>query len=219
MKIAARFNGPAGSGNGGVTCGLLADHVDAPVVEVTLRLPPPLETDLQVVDGELRDGELVVATAVPSTVDLTPHPPVSVERATEASAHYAGFAAHPFPGCFVCGTDREPPDGLGLRPGPIGESAVAAVWTPSSADGFLTWAAMDCPGGWAVPDLPGRPMVLGRMALERHEAPAVDRPHVVIGWVVGSEGRKTFSGTALYDADGALLALARQVWVALASSS
>jgi hypothetical protein len=213
MRIDGRYCGPPGSGNGGVTCGLLAGHVDAPVVEVTLRRPPPLETDLSVVDGELYDGDLLVATAVASSVDVTPRPAVSVQRAAAAAKDYPGWAAHPFPTCFVCGTDREPPDGLGLRPGPVDGGAVAALWTPSSDEAFLLWAALDCPGGWAVPDLPGRPMVLGRMALQQLATVTVGEPHVVLGWVIRAEGRKTFSATALYDAAGTPLAVAQQVWL------
>ena len=212
LRIDARYAGPPGSANGGVTCGLLAAHVDAPVVEVTLRRPPPLDTDLRVVDGELRDDDALVATAVPTQVDLAPHPPVDVDAARAAGASYAGLTAHPFPGCFVCGVDE--PVGLGLRPGPVADGVVAAVWTPAASDPFLVWAALDCPGGWTV-DQPGRPLVLGRMALRHLAAPVVGAPHVVVGWTVGSEGRKTFCGTALYDGTGTLLALARQTWLAV----
>jgi len=215
VRIAARYNGPPGSGNGGVSCGLLAQHVDAPVVEVTLRRPPPLETDLRVVDGELYDGDLLVAAAVAGSVDVEAPGPVRLEQAQRAAAGYAGWAAHPFPTCFSCGTGREPPDGLGLRPGPVDDGLVAAVWTPETDARFLVWAALDCPGGWAVPDLPGRPMVLGRMALEVLAPPAVGEPHVVVGWVLGTDGRKTFCATALYDAAGALLARAQQTWFAV----
>jgi hypothetical protein len=215
LRIAARYCGPPDSGNGGVTCGLLAEYVAAPVVEVTLRRPPPLETQLRVVDGELYDGDLLIASAVASGVEVEPPGAVSLAQAQAVAAEYAGWAAHPFPTCFSCGTKREPPDGLGLRPGPVGDGVVAAVWTPDSDDRFLVWAALDCPGGWAVPDLPGRPMVLGRMALEVFSDPIVGRSHVVLGWVLGADGRKTFSGTALYDAAGTLLARAQQTWIAL----
>jgi hypothetical protein len=217
MRIAARYNGPPGSGNGGVSCGLLAGHVDAPVVEVTLRRPPPLQTELRVVDGELYDDDLLIASAIAGRVDAEPPAPVTLERARAASADYGGWAAHPFPTCFSCGTEREPPDGLGLRPGPVDDGVVAAVWTPESDARFLVWAAMDCPGGWAVPDLPGRPMVLGRMALEQLGPPVAGAPHVVLGWVLGTDGRKTFSGTALYDESGTLLARAQQTWFAVAT--
>ena len=81
-----------------------------------------------------------------------------------------------------------------------------------AADAFLVWAALDCPGAWAD-DVPGRPVVLGRMSLEMLGRPVVGEPHVVMGWVVGREGRKTFSGTGLYSAQGQLLALAQQTWI------
>jgi hypothetical protein len=211
LRIDGRYTGPPGSANGGIAAGLLAAHVDAAVVEVTLRRPPPLDTDLRVEGGSLYDDGTLIASAVPGTVDgAAPHPPVPVEVAR--ATVYAGNVDHPFRGCYVCGTDREPPDGLGLRPGPIGAGAVAGVWTPTGDEPFLVWAALDCPAGWAA-DLPGRPMVLGRMALEHRGSPAVGEPHVVVGWTRGSEGRKTFSASALYDADGRLLALAQSTWL------
>jgi hypothetical protein len=212
LRIEARYAGPPGSANGGVTCGLLSAHVDAPVVEVTLRRPPPLDTDLRVEAGALYDGELLVATAVPGTVSIAPHAPVPLAAARAAASSYAGLAVHPFPGCFVCGPDRT--DGLLLQPGPVASGVVAAEWTPPSADDVLVWAALDCPGGWAM-ELPGRPLVLGRMTLQRHGTPTVGDPHVVVGWAVGTDGRKTFCGTALYTADGVLLALAQQTWFAV----
>jgi hypothetical protein len=218
MRLPARHMGPPGSANGGVTCGRLAAYLAAPVAQVTLRSPPPLDTDLRVdvAQGAVRlwDGDALVAEAVPGDVDVEPPAAVDVGTAREVAQRYAGLTLHPFPGCFVCGTDREPPDGLGLRPGPVGEDHVAAVWTPADPDRAMVWAALDCPGGWAE-DLPGRPMVLGRMALRLDEEPAVGEPHVVQGWVVSREGRKTLTGTSLRAADGRLLALAQATWVAV----
>lgn len=216
MRIPARHMGPPGSANGGVTCGRLAAYLAAPIAQVTLRRPPPLNTDLRVdaaADAvRLWDGEHLVAEAVPGSVDVEPPPPVDVDTATAAAVQYAGLSVHPFPGCVVCGTDREPPDGLGLRPGPVGTDHVAAVWTPADDDRALVWAALDCPGGWAT-DLAGRPMVLGRMALRCDTEPTVGQPHVVQGWVEQRDGRKTHCGTSLRDAGGRLLAVAQQTWI------
>ena len=47
LTIPFRFNGPAGIGNGGYVCGLIAAYVDGPAT-VTLRRPPPLDTPLEV---------------------------------------------------------------------------------------------------------------------------------------------------------------------------
>ena len=216
MRIAARYNGPPGSANGGITAGRLAAYVGAPAVEVTLRRPPPLDVDLRVDaaggSARLYDGDLLVAEAVPSTVDLDPPEPVTVERAREAEATYGGLVRHPFPTCFSCGTERS--DGLGLRPGLVGPEQAATTWTPAEDDPVLVWAALDCPGGWTV-DLPGRPLVLGRMALERRGAVVPGEPHVVMAWKTGGEGRKVHTGTSLHAPDGAVVAVARATWLAV----
>lgn len=212
LRIDGRFNGPPGSANGGITCGLLAAHVDAPVVQVTLRVPPPLDTDLQVEGGQLRDGETLVAEAVAGAVDLTPPPPVGLTAAREAAASFAGITGHPFPTCFVCGPDH--PTGLHLFPGEVGPGHVATPWTPDSDSPVLTWAALDCPGGWSA-DLPGRPMVLGRMACRIDGDPTIGEPHVVQGWLLGGEGRKVHTGSVLYDASGSVLAVAEATWITL----
>jgi hypothetical protein len=47
-EIERRYNGPAGSANGGYTCGLVARLVGGPCAEVTLRRPPPLGRPLRV---------------------------------------------------------------------------------------------------------------------------------------------------------------------------
>ena len=215
MRIAARFNGPPGSANGGITAGRLAAYVGAAAVEVTLRRPPPLDVDLRVDasggTARLLDGDVLVAEAVPSAVDLDAGAPVGVEQA--AATVFPGRARHPYPTCFVCGTERT--DGLAVHPGPLGDGRVAAVWTPASDDPVLVWAALDCPGGWAS-DLAERPLVLGRIALERSGDVRPDEPHVVVGWTTGGEGRKVHTGTALHSADGQLLARARATWLAVA---
>ena len=215
MRIAGRFNGPPGSGNGGVTCGRLAAYVGAPAVEVTLRRPPPLDRDLRVDaaggSARLLDGDVLVAEAVPSAVSLDPPAAVSVEDARTAEASYGGLVDHPFPTCFVCGTART--DGLGLRPGPV-PGGTACTWVPADDDPVMVWAALDCPGGWTVV-APGRPLVLGRMALELRGHVVPGEVHVVQGWLTGEDGRKVHTGSVLRGPDGAVVALARATWFAV----
>ena len=216
MRIAARFNGPPGSANGGVTAGRLAAYVGAAAVEVTLRRPPPLDVDLRVDaaggTARLLDGDVLVAEAVPTTVEVEVGPAVPVAQA--AATVFPGRVRHPYPTCFVCGTERT--DGLAVHPGPLGDGRVAGVWTPAGDDPVLVWAALDCPGGWAS-DLAGRPLVLGRIAVQRHGEVRPGEPHVVVGWTTGGEGRKVHTGTALHDADGTLLAVSRATWLAVAA--
>lgn len=218
MRIAARFNGPVGSGNGGITAGRLAAYVGAEVVEVTLRRPPPLDVDLRVDasggTARLYDGDVLVAEAVPSQAPLDPGEAVDVATARAAEASFGGLTDHPYPTCFACGTERI--DGLGLRPGPVGGGTVAAVWTPPSDDPVLLWAALDCPGGWSYPELTSRPLVLGRIALRRLRQVVSGKPHVVTGWTTGQQGRKVHTGTALHSAEGELVAVARATWLTVA---
>ena len=47
LSIDRRFCGPPGSGNGGYTAGRLAALIGDPA-EITLRRPPPLETEMRV---------------------------------------------------------------------------------------------------------------------------------------------------------------------------
>ena len=79
------FRGPLTSANGGYACGRLAAFVDADEVEVTLRLPPPLDRPLAVVpDGDgvrLLDGDALVAEARPASLDVDAPAPVSLEVA------------------------------------------------------------------------------------------------------------------------------------------
>ena len=210
LTIPARFTGPPDSANGGVTCGLVAQATG--LTEVTLRMPPPLETPLRVAGAQVYDGDALVASAAAATVELQPPAPVTVEEATRATASYGGLLEHPFPTCFVCGTGR--PDGLRLFPGPVADGVAAAPWVPADQDPVRVWAALDCPSGWSL-DLPGRPMVLGRMALRLDALPEPGEEHVVMGWRVSAEGRKAFTGSALFTARGALLAVAQHTWIAL----
>ncbi len=217
LTIDGRFNGPPTSGNGGVTCGLLAAFVDATAVQVTLRLPPPLDTSLQVTktsdSATLYDGDALVAEAVPRRLSVTPLVAVSLADATAAAGRFVGYQGHPFPTCFVCGTARS--DGLGLYAGPVSDGHVACAWTPSDHTVPMVWAALDCPGGWSA-DLPGRQMVLGRMTARIDALPVVGEPHVVQGWLLGGEGRKVQTASALHTADGTLLALAQATWITMA---
>ena len=216
VVIPARFRGPERSANGGYTCGTLAELVDADVVEVTLRKPPPLDVEMPVErDGGavrvLYDGELV-AEARPSALDLDAPGAVGFAEAKLLSDARGDDPEHPFPGCFVCGPRGE---GLRLRPVPLGDGRLVAPWLvePDLAGEPFAWAALDCPGGWAVqPDGSRGISVLGRLTARVDHVPEAGDECVVVGWPLGDiEGRKRHAGTALYRGD-TLLALGRAVW-------
>jgi hypothetical protein len=217
MIIPERFNGPSGSGNGGYTCGLVAGLLGAGTAEVTLRMPPPLETELSVA----RDGATVrvyadtalVAEALAVEPVAAVVSPVPLAEAIEASRSYAGFLDHPFPACFVCGPRRPHDDGLRVFPGPLADGRTAAPFTaPGDVSPALVWAALDCPGGWAV-IAPGRPYVLGRMSATVSALPRSGDECVVVGACEAVRGRKAWVATSLYGPAGDLLAAARATWI------
>ncbi|MGB2694849.1 MAG: hypothetical protein WBD55_06625 [Dehalococcoidia bacterium] len=229
VTIARRFCGPPDSGNGGYVCGVLASFVDGPA-EVTLRAPPPLEHALTVerLDGggaALRDGDDIVAEASPATFDVEVPAPVDIATAQEAARHSLALDdKSPFRTCFVCGSQRDESDGLRIFPGLVdGPTTVAAPWTPdaSLADdrGFVrpefVWAALDCPSGFGTGFGPETLAVLGKLAAKAVTPVEVGRRYVVMGWSLGSEGRKLYGGSALFAEDGALCAYARATWVML----
>lgn len=208
-----------------------------PPIRVALRRPPPLDTPLAVTWSEgtasASLGETLVARAELAETGPVVVEPVPAELARAAMATYPGLTSHPFPTCFACGVDRAEGDGLRIFPGRVadqdGATRIAAVWTPdptlrqrgdSYADELpraslaSTWAALDCIGGWAG-DLSERLMVLAGMTARVDALPLLGEEHVVVGLARGSEGRKTFTASTLYDADGRVVACAEHVWIAI----
>lgn len=217
ITINPRFNGPPGSGNGGYTCGLVAQLVGEPA-QITLRAPPPLGTRLLVErDGErarVTDGETLVAEAEPVDFELEVPAPPSFAEAERASLSYPGFEQHAFPTCFVCGPEREPGDGLRIFAGPLGDGGFSSPWIPTEVAPELVWAALDCPGAIAVGFPERGETVLGRFAVSIDELPRAGERCVVVAWPLGEEGRKLYAGTALYGENGRCLAHARATWIA-----
>ncbi len=224
ITIPSRFCGPPDSGNGGSVCGRLAVFIDGPAV-VRLQVPPPLDTEMAVrpADGgvDMLHGESVIATARPTQVDLAVPSAPGYADAVAAARSYIGFRTHAFPSCFVCGPHRAEGDGLRIFPGPLpGRKLVASPWTPDpslAASGATVrpefqWAALDCPGAFSfsVPD--GTPLLLGEMAAEIRGDISVGERCVVIGWELARDGRRHYTGTALFSESGECRGLARATW-------
>jgi hypothetical protein len=215
LVIDRKFRGPSGSANGGYTCGLVASFLHGPA-EVTLRLPPPLDRPLEVATNDgirLLAGEAVVAEAVPGELELEVPEPVSVQEAVAAELP-DGDRDSVFPECFVCGWARG--DGMRIYAGPVqGRELVAATWTPGEdvISSEFVWAALDCPGAYAVEfGRRGNP-VLGRLTARVEHLPHTGERCVVMGWPLGEEGRKLYAGTAVLGEDGRLLGSARATWI------
>ncbi len=213
-----RYRGPLTSANGGYACGRLAAFVDADAVEVTLRLPPPLGRPLEVRRDDdvalLLDREQLVAEARAAPVDLDPPAPVPLDQAENATTRHVRVGSPLFRECFVCGI-RDEGDGLAVHAGPVEgrEPLLAAPWTAHEPSPEVVWAAIDCPGAYAVGAAGRGEIVLGRMTAHVLRVPAPGERCVVAAWPCGEDGRKLHAGTALFAEHGELLALARQVWI------
>jgi hypothetical protein len=232
VVIDPAFTGPPSAAQGGYVCGLLARYVPGDA-EVTLRRPVPLGVALRVEtsdDGVLvYDGSTVVAAAASSRLDLDAPQPPTLAEASRASAAFPGFAAHPFPGCMVCGTDRSDAVAFRIFPGPLaGRDLLASVWNPGEhavLDGAVrtefAWAALDCPAGWAAAwfGTADGPAVLGRMTARLDGPVPADEAYVVVGWLAGRSGRKLDAGSALYSPSGTLRGVSRQTWITLADAA
>jgi hypothetical protein len=225
LVIAPRFCGPPTSANGGYFAGMVAALAPQSVT-VRLLQPPPLATPLRVEDGaggalRVLDGAQAIGEARPAALVLQAPPRPKYLEAVEASRGYAGFRYHRFPSCFVCGTQRVRGDGLRIFAGPIAErGVVAAPWVPDASldrgDGkvqpqFMS-AALDCPGYYAVA-LADQMMLLAEFTAHLDRLVHVGESCTVIGWKLGSSGRKHEAGTALFDGEGELCGRARALWI------
>jgi hypothetical protein len=236
IVVAQQFRGPPNSGNGGYVCGLMARALDGPVTAM-LRAPMPLDAplDLVVEDGVARilgaDGTLIgEARAGDPGVLLPPPTAPSLAAANAAGPGFPGLHRPFHPVCFTCGDQLDEGFGLrvfvgqvdGMEPG-----VVAGPWTVhpnfADADGLapieVVWAALDCPGSvaWVVTE--GGGGLLGTMTGEVLRRPAVGETTIVVAWPIDQSGRKRFSGTALYSADGELMARSYQIWIGRGPSS
>jgi hypothetical protein len=231
--VDSRFNGPVASGNGGYCSGLAARRLEG-VVEVTLRAPVPLNQEMDFIrtdDGAnvLADDRLIMSL---SRAQLQP-PAIRSPglAAVERNSHDArSVEDHVLPTCFVCGPARGPDDGLRISPAPLSASSpdnpnpfslCVALWSPrtdlSDHDGLTAseflWAALDCPGAFALNE---EPILLGRMTMRILNRPPPGSRLLIAAWAAGSEGRKHYARTALFNEKNDLLAFSEQTWIKIA---
>jgi len=237
LIIDARYNGPRGLGNGGYVAGALAEFV-AWDAEVRIQRGFPLGTPLSVVrDAEgtvrcLRNDELL-GTARAIALGLAVPPPPTLAAAAAATGRFRCIHSSDPRGCYVCSPHRAAGDGLRVFCGPLAagrELIVAGVWLPDAAladtEGCiaprLVWAALDCPGGYAIAALaPGAGrQLLGTCAATLRRPLRASARYILSSWQVAPpQGRKRFMGVAIHDAEGALCAAARQIWIEIPADS
>ncbi len=221
--IAGRFRGPPDSGNGGYAAGVVAEGIEG-TAEVSLRVPPPLDTPMTLVgDGagsRLMYGEVLVGEGSSATLNLAAPEPPSLAEAVEASRRFVWAEGHRLPTCFVCGTDRTTGDGLRIFAGPLdGSNVVAAPWVPEPSlaaageplDRRYVWAALDCPSYFGLGTTPGA--LLGRLTADISRVPTGGEQLIAMSWPIGVDGRKHFSASALATPDGEVIARAAAIWI------
>ena len=235
IMVEQRFHGPPGSGNGGYSCGMLGKLFSGPAL-IRLSIPPPLDAPMLVRENdgglELLYGDELVATGRPTTFDIEIPEPPDFEAAEAASKRYRGFDSHFYPGCFVCGPERPHGDGLRIFAGPVDagsgpENMVAAAWVPdqSLADSSgnieteFIWAVLDCPGAYSFPEPATGTILLGELAVAIHAPVAVGEKCVVIGWEISHQGRKHYTGTALFGESGSCRAVGYATWFEVPTTS
>ena len=219
FTIAHRYRGPISSANGGYASGLLAHAVGVPGVEVTLRQPPPLDRPLVVVpDGErflLLDDDVLIAEARAVDPGVSAPAPPTFGEAADASREVGGWGAPEFDQCFVCGR-RDDGSGLEIHAGRVpgrDDDLVATTWIAREVSHEIVWAAIDCPGAFALRgDGRGQPL-LARMTARVDRLPEEGEHCVVAGWPLDADGRKRHAATVLYGADGSPIAVSRQLWI------
>jgi hypothetical protein len=236
IRIAPRFNGPVASGNGGYSAGLAAKLLGVSAAEATLRAAVPLNQTLRAHDADngldiMTDDaatRILIMSLKPVDLEAPDVRSPGLEAATVAAATFRSAEEHVLPTCFVCGPARAEGDGLRIFPdwlkdpsgldNPNEYPIVAAPWTPTAdltdADGRIApeflWAALDCPGAFAIEK---EPILLGRMSTDIIERPRAGHPLVVAAWSNGNERRKHYAGTALFSDTGDLLAYSQQTWI------
>jgi hypothetical protein len=228
VVIERRFRGPPDSGQGGYSCGLVAERIDDQCATVTLRKPPPLKRQLTIertgAGVQLRDGDTLIAEGAADELELDIPDAVDVETARRASQHpFWDQHVHPFPGCFGCGPQRNQDEAVAIWMGEVGEGRTAGIWTPSpdfaGDDGAVTktvvWAALDCPTATGA-NLPlDGVSVLGRLTGRVIAPIEPGRPHTVVAWPIADDGRKHTGGAAIHNADGRLCAYSAGLWIEL----
>ena len=177
----------------------------------------------------LRDGDTLLCEARAGSVDHLKPPPAPTEWAEVMRRGEDGGSPpdSEFGTCLVCGRGRAVGDGLRVlgTAGPApGTSLSCYLPHANHADDAgrirpeFVWGTLDCPGAFAVQDPDDmRPALTGRMTAKVIEPPKVGERCAVVGWRIGAEGRKLYSGTALYTESGRLCALGTCTWILLRS--
>jgi len=218
ITVPSTFNGPLASGNGGYSCGVVAERFEGRAA-VSLKRPVPLDEALELRaegDGVLRafsDGEVIAEAVAAPPLAPWQGPAIGLLEANAAHQRFVSPPGGTFDRCFVCGRAR--PDGFHVFAGPAGDGGVvASPWTPPAwaADESgavrpeFVWATLDCPAYFALHGDDFALAFLVRQQVEIVTLPSAGVEYVVVGRPLERSGRKGLSATAIIDERGEVLA-------------
>tara|TARA_B100001939_G_scaffold345686_1_gene362828 strand:- start:23100 stop:23822 length:723 start_codon:yes stop_codon:yes gene_type:complete len=233
ITIDKRFQGPPFGANGGYCIGLALQALgqEYPMAaEVSLYKPIPMDVPLSLSrqDGmsRLHQDDTLLVEGKPYDLDavLKDIPPgVTYEEALAAEKACVFPGYNPFRDCYVCGDRRDPRDAPHLMSGPVAgrkDGLLACVWRPSlyladegeTVSTLQMAAVLDCPSAWAIFE-PGEKALIGRQHLALLKEVTVAQDYIVTSWPIRRDGRKLFSGAAIFDHNGDLLGAAKSTWI------
>lgn len=222
VEINEKYCGPPKSGNGGYVAGITANRIANKAVVIKIKAPAPLNEALYYSSDSNKNGikllskaaNLLIAEAQEDSgfyMDVPELNFLSLEAIGNPEREYLGFHEHPFPTCFVCGPERSHEDGMRIFPAkiqdPFGFTHLhGAFWNPwkdlAGTDGRIreeiVWAALDCPGGFAVSHVDTTLIVLAKLRGRLLESIFPDIPYAILSWEIGRNRRQRTAGTAIY---------------------
>ncbi len=230
IRIATRYQGPSGQGQGGWTAAQFAEALPDPVT-IALRAAVPLDADLHVIDHDgswrLTAGDGTTVMIAESWRGVLPDTtPVSVDEARAARLRFAHeVTEHPAPNCFSCGAGA---DAMGVQASPLPDGRFATDWTvpawaarpDGSVEPGVVWAAVDCTAAWWVTmsDQP-RTALTAQLTVEVLEPLEVGATYALVGWggagPGGWDGRKRHAASAAFDRDGRCVARSSSFWLSV----
>ncbi|MDV6235567.1 hypothetical protein CH379_008010 [Leptospira ellisii] len=219
ITISSKFCGPPLSGNGGFSAGSAAKKLNSLSSTVKIKAPIPLNVELGLSFDPDAYSALVDISSGSVAVEAEPAPdfrldlpqPVSQDAIAEASKNYLGFVEHPFPSCFVCGPERKERDGMRIFSGKIPDQPGfkhlhAANWEPWKELGDdsglirkeVIWAALDCPGGFAVSVEDPQMIVLAKLSGRILVPIRAEESYRILSWEINRNRRVRTAGTAIF---------------------
>lgn len=171
----------------------------------------------------LLDGDRFLAEAARADLCLEVPSPVRLSEHDALRWRVRGSSAIRFRVALAVDPERSQDEAVAIRMGRMaGGELLAAPWAPLARfadDGRrvasrFVWPALDCPT--AAPCMPREATcVLARLAARLLRPVRVERPHVVMAWLLGHEGRKHRGAAAIYVPDRDCASMRKGLWIEL----